>query len=137
MFNIAFKHPSKAIFYKSVFLLHYFCKQILLVQLKSATTLETRKGVCLQMTPRCWFTRKTKYIQLSHLHRHFFLLLVPVEITLLYVWKPQAVCPILKVPIKKCSALQCLNELFQVAFFKDGISRLIVPYKSGCPLRDS
>ena len=32
---------------------------------------------------------------------------------------------------KNCSALQCLNELFQVRFFKVGLSRLMVPYKSG------
>jgi len=32
---------------------------------------------------------------------------------------------------KKCSALQCLNVLFQVGFFKDGLSTLMVPYKSG------
>ena len=94
--------------------LHSSTHSILLVQLKSATTLETRKGAC-----RWWFTRKTKYIQLNHLYKHFFLLLVPVELKPLYSWTPQAVCPILKVPKKVFSSAE-----FKMNYFKWDSSKM-------------
>ena len=55
---------------------------------------------------------------------------------LIFLYTPSSLsCP--KGDHKNCPALQCLNELFQVRFFKVGLSRLMVPYKSGWTLRAS